>query len=178
MKLNKITLFIAFVLPVLAVASGTEHHEVSIENSDFLYRVLNFSIFAMLVYYLVSNPIRSFFKGRREDIANQLKEIEAKLEESKNEEKLAKDNLEKAKKRAKEIVADSHDESKILADNIAKKSSELLISLEKHLDDKMEIEKKKVVKATIKELLERGIENGDIPVDSSKVVSLISKKVA
>jgi len=91
---------------------------------------------------------------------------------------LAQENLEKAKKRAEEIIADSHDEAKILVDNIAKKNSELLISLEKHLDEKMEVEKKKVVKATITELLENGIENSDIAIDSSKVVSLVSKKVA
>ncbi len=178
MKLNKITLVIAFVLPVLAMASGTEHHEVSMSNSDFFYRVLNFGIFAGLIYYLVASPIKDFFKGRSADIDNQIKEIEAKLQESKNEEKLAQENLEKAKKRAKEIIADSHDEAKILVDNIVKKNGELLISLEKYLDEKMEVEKKKVVKATITELLENSIENSDIAIDSSKVVSLVSKKVA
>ncbi len=178
MKLNKITLVIAFVLPVLAMASGTEHHEVSMSNSDFFYRVLNFGIFAGLIYYLVASPIKDFFKGRSADIDNQIKEIEAKLQESKNEAKLAQENLDKAKVKAKEIVADSHDEAEILVDNISKKNSDVLKSLEKHLDDKIQIEKKKMVKATINELLENGIENSDIAIDSSKVVSLVSKKVA
>jgi len=178
MKLNKITLVIAFVLPVLAIASGTEHHEVSMSNSDFFYRVLNFGIFAGLIYYLVASPIKDFFKGRSADIANQIEEIKAKVAESKNEEKLAQDNLVKSKDRAKEIISDSHNEAKILVDNISKKNSESLISMEKHLDEKMEVEKKKMVKSTINELLENGIENSDIAIDSSKVVSLVSKKVA
>jgi len=178
MKSNKIALVLAFVLPVVAMASGTEHHEVSMSNSDFYYRVLNFGIFAGLIYYLVANPIKEFFKGRSADIQNQLNEIKAKLEESKNEAKLAKENLAKAEEKAKEIVADSKEEAKILVENIAKKNDETIVSLEKHLEEKMEVEKKKMVKTTINELLEDGIDSSDIDIDSSKVVSLVSKKVA
>jgi len=178
MKSNKIALVLAFMIPMVAMASGTEHHEVSMSNSDFYYRVLNFGIFAGLIYYLVANPIREFFKGRSADIQNQLNEIKAKLEESKNEAKLAQENLEKAEEKVKEIATDSNEEAKILVENIAKKNAETIVSLEKHLDEKMEVEKKKMVKATINELLENGIETSDIDVDSSKVVSLVSKKVA
>jgi len=178
MKSNKIALVLAFMLPMVAMASGTEHHEVSMSNSDFYYRVLNFAIFAGLIYYLVANPIKEFFKGRSADIQNQLNEIKAKLEESKNEAKLAEENLSKAEEKAKEIVTDSKEEAKILVENIAKKNAEAIVSLEKHLEEKMEVEKKKMVKTTINELLESGIDSSDIDVDSSKVVSLVSKKVA
>jgi len=178
MKIYKIILSIAFILPIVAMASGGEHHEVTIINSDFFYRVLNFGIFAMLIYYLIANPIKDFFKGRSANIANQLKEIEAKLQESKEKEKLAEDYLARSQKKAKEIVADGHAEAQILVDNIMKKSSEILISMEKHLEEKMEIEKKKMVKDTVKKLLENGIDNSDIAIDSSKVVSLVSKRVA
>ena len=175
---SKIVLVFAFLLPMVAIASGTEHHEVSISNSDFFYRVLNFGIFAGLIYYLVANPIKEFFKGRSADIQNQLNEIKAKLAESKNEAQLAQKNLVHTQDRAKELITDSNAEAKILAENIAKKSQETIASLEKHLDEKMEVEKKKMVKATINELLEDGIENSDIAIDNSKIVSLISKKVA
>jgi len=178
MKSNKIALVLAFMLPMVAMASGTEHHEVSMSNSDFYYRVLNFAIFAGLIYYLVANPIKEFFKGRSADIQNQLNEIKAKLEESKNEAKLAQENLAKAEEKAKEIVEDAKVEAKILVENIAKKNDETIVSLEKHLEEKMEVEKKKMVKTTINELLENGIDSSDIAIDSSKVVSLISKKVA
>jgi len=178
MKSNKIALVLAFMLPMVAMASGTEHHEVSMSNSDFYYRVLNFAIFAGLIYYLVANPIKEFFKGRSADIQNQLNEIKAKLEESKNEAKLAEENLAKAEEKAKEIVEDAKVEAKILVENIAKKNDEAIVSLEKHLEEKMEVEKKKMVKTTINELLESGIDSSDIDIDSSKVVSLVSKKVA
>ena len=178
MKLSRIALVVAFMLPILAVASGSEHHDISMSNSDFFYRVLNFSIFAGLIYYLVANPIKDFFKNRSADIANRIKEIDAKLQESKNEAKLAEENLAKSQERAKEIIADAKDESIILTKNIEKKSAEILVALEKQLEDKMIVDKKKMVKATIKKLLEDGINSSDITLDSSKVISLVSKKVA
>ncbi len=178
MKLNKIALAIIFVLPILSVAGGSEHHDISMSNSDFFYRVLNFTIFAGLIYYLVANPIRDFFKNRSADIANRIKEIDAKLQESKNEVKFAEKYLAKSQEKAKEIIADAKEESVILAENIAKKSEEILLALEKQLEDKMIVEKKKMVKTTIKKLLEDGIESSDITIDGSKVVSLVSKKVA
>ncbi len=178
MKLNKIALTIIFLLPILAVAGGSEHHDISMSNSDFFYRVLNFTIFAGLIYYLVANPIRDFFKNRSADIANRIKEIDIKLQESKNEAKLAEENLAKSQEKANEIIADAKDESIILAKNIAQKSEEILVALEKQLEDKIAVEKNRMVKSTIKKLLEDGIDSSDINIDNSKVVSLVSKKVA
>ncbi len=178
MKLNKIALAVAFVLPIVAMASGAEHHDVSMSNSDFFYRVLNFSIFVGLLYYLAANPIKEFFKGRQADIANQLKEIEEKLQASKNEAKEAEEKLIENETKAKEIIADSVNEGKILAENIASKNEDLLISMDKQLDEKMELENKKMAKETINGLLRDGIDNDDIAIDESKVVALVSGKVA
>ncbi len=178
MKLSRIALVVAFMLPILAVASGSEHHDISMSNSDFFYRVLNFSIFAGLIYYLVANPIKDFFKNRSEDIANQIKEINMKLEESKKEAKLAEEYLDRSQEKAKEIIADAKEESIILTENINRKNEEVLLALERQLEDKMVVEKNKMVRATIKKLLEDGIDSSDIGIDNSKVVSLISRKVA
>ncbi len=178
MKLNKIALAVAFVLPIVAMASGSEHHDVSMSNSDFFYRVLNFSIFVGLLYYLAANPIKDFFKGRQADIANQLKEIEEKLQASKNEAKMAEEKLAENEAKAQEIITDSINEGKILAENIASKNEELLNSMDKQLDEKMELESKKMAKETINRLLNDGIDSNDIAIDESKVVALVSGKVA
>jgi F-type H+-transporting ATPase subunit b len=179
MKLNKIALTIAFVLPVVAMASGDAgHHDVTMSNSDFWYRVLNFSIFAGLLYYLVAGPIGDFFKGRKADIASQLKEIENRLQASKNEAKEAEAKVVKSKAKAKELVLDSQKEAKILVSNIAKKNEEALAVLDRSLNEKMELESKKMAKDVINRLLQDGISNDDIAVDESKVISLVSKKVA
>jgi F-type H+-transporting ATPase subunit b len=178
MKLNKITLAIAFVLPVIAVASGAEHHEVSMSNSDFWSRVINFSIFVALLYYLAANPIKAFFKGRSEGIANKIKEIEEKLNASKEAVKVAEANLVLSQEKAESIKKDSLTEGAILAENIANKNSDTLASLDKQNREKMEHESKKMAKDTINAILHDAISTDDIAVDESKVVSLVSKKVA
>lgn len=177
MKLKNIILILAIALPSLALA-GHEHKEVTLMGSDFLFRVLNFSIFVGLIYYLAAEPIKAFFVGRSEAIANRLKEIDAKLEASKNERLTAEENLKQAEEKAKEIVADAGNEAKLLATNIAEKSDASLIQLEKQAEEKQALEAKKATRATIDSLLKDGFDNDDISVDEAKVVSLISNKVA
>ncbi|SFV69538.1 ATP synthase F0 sector subunit b [hydrothermal vent metagenome] len=179
MNIKNIALISAVIaVPSLVLASGGEHHSVTMLESDFKYRVLNFLIFAGLVYYLVANPIKAFFVGRREDIANQLAEIEEKLKASKNERALAEENLVKASKKAEEIISDAGKEAKLLASAIAEKNENSLALLEKQAKEKQEVEVKKATKATINAVLNSGFDNSDINVDEAKVVSLISKKVA
>jgi len=178
MKLNKIALAIAFVLPVIAMASGTGHHEVSMSNSDFWARVINFSIFIGLLYYLAANPIKAFFKGRQEGISKSFKEIEEKLNASKEAAKVAEENLVASQLKAEELKKESVSEGAILAENIAKKNADMLSALEKQSVEKMEHESKKMAKNTVDTILKDAITNDDIAIDESKVVSLVSKKVA
>jgi len=178
MRIKNIALLATVLVPSLVLAAGAEHHDVTMFNSDFFYRVFNFTIFAGLVYYLVANPIKEFFVGRSEGIANQLKEIEEKLQASKDAKKDAEANFAKAESKAKEIVADAGDEAKILSTNIADKNEASLEMMEKQAVDKQTLESKKATRATIDNLLNDGFGNDDIAVDEAKVVSLISKKVA
>ena len=174
----KIIALIVTVLFVPSLVLGAEHHEVSLFSSDFFYRVLNFSVFIGIVYYLAANPIKAFFVGRAEGIANQLEEIEAKLQASKNERLEAEENLAKAEEKAKEIISNAGNEAKILSDNIASKNDTALELLEKQAIEKQELSSKKATQATIDSLLNDGFDNSDIAVDEAKVVSLISNKVA
>jgi len=178
MNIKNIALLATVLVPSLVLGSGAEHHEVTIANSDFYYRVLNFSIFAGLIYYLAANPIKAFFRGRSEGIAGQLNEIEEKLQASKNDRLVAEENLVNAEKKAKEIVYDAGNEAKILASSIAEKNDNALILLGKQSEEKEALESKKATRETIDAVLSGGINASDINVDESKVVSLISKKVA
>ena len=177
MKIKNIALIATVLVPSLVFAGHGEHH-VTMLDSDFLYRVLNFSIFAGLLYYLAANPIKAFFVGRSKKIAKQLEEIEAKLQASKNARLKAEENLAKAQEKAKELVADAVSEAKILASTIAEKNAVLLSQLEKQAIEKQELETKKAMRSTINNVLNDGITSDDITIDESKVISLISSKVA
>jgi len=179
MRIKNIALVVTVLLvPSLVLASGAEHHDVSMFNSDFFYRVLNFSVFMGILYYLAANPIKAFFVGRAEGIANQLEEIESKLQASENERLSAEENVVKAEAKAKSIVTDAENEAKLLSENIAEKNDVALTLLEKQALEKQALSSKKATQSTIDNLLNDGFDNDDIAVDDAKVVSLVSGKVA
>jgi len=182
--MKKIVLLSLLVVPAILLASGHEGEEVTRyflqtgRENDFFPRLVNFGIFAGIIYYLLANPIKDFFKGRSEGIAEQLSEIEEKLKAVKTEQKEAQARLSKNEDRAKEIISDAHKEAKILADKIATSNKNDLILLEKQLEEKMNLEERKVAREAIDEVLSENITTDDILLDETKVVDIISKKVA
>ena len=182
--MKKIILLSLLVVPAVLLASGGHGGEESRyflqtgRENDFWPRVVNFTIFASILYYLVANPIKNFFKERKAGIADQLKEIEAKLQAAKDAEKDALARLDESKKKAEQIIEDAHKEAKILTTKIAENTEQELALLEKQLEEKMTFEEKRSVREVIDEVLTENITNDDILVDESKVVDIITKKVA
>jgi F-type H+-transporting ATPase subunit b len=147
-------------------------------ESDFWPRVINFTIFASILYYLLANPIKEYFTGRSEGIANQLKEIEAKLQVAQDEQKAAQVRLEESTQKASEIVEDAKKEAEILVAKINSATESELTVMEKQLEEQISLEERKAVREAIDEVLSENISADDIAVDNSKVVEVISKKVA
>ena len=182
--MKKIILLSLLVVPAVLLASGHADGETSRyfmqtgRENDFWPRVVNFTIFASLLYYLVANPIRDFFKGRSADIATQLSEIEEKLQAAKDEKKEAQVRLDASEKKAEEILVDAKAEAVILAEKITTANQNELASLEKQLDEKMTLEERKSAREAIDEVLSENITTDDINLDEKKVVEIISKKVA
>jgi len=163
-------------LPTMIFAH--EASEVSMTHSDFFYRVFNFSIFVGLLYYLVSNPIKDFFNGRRDDIKNQLTEIERRLEETKKAKEDALAKVEESKEKSKEIIETATKEATMLADKIAENNQRDLEILDKNHDEKCNNDSRKMSRDVIDEILNENINNKDISLTTPKVVELVNKKVA
>ena len=184
MNMKKILLLSLLVLPAVLAASGhadgesTRYFAQTGRENDFWPRVVNFTIFASILYYLLANPIKNFFKDRRSGIAAQLKEIEAKLQSAKDAEKDAQIRLDESANKAKQIIEDAKKEAKILTDKIAEANANDLALMDKQLDEKMTFEEKRTAREAIDEVLGENITNDDIALDESKVVDIISKKVA
>jgi len=182
--MKKIVLLSLLVVPAVLLASGHASGEESRyfmqtgRESDFWPRVVNFTIFASLLYYLVANPIKDFFKGRSAGIATQLNEIEEKLQAAKDEKKEAQVRLDASEKKAEEILVDAKAEAVILAEKIATGNQNELTLLEKQLEEKMTLEERKSAREAIDEVLSENITTDDINLDEKKVVDIISKKVA
>lgn len=181
--MKKIVLLSLLVVPAILLASGVDaessrYFAQTGRETDFWPRVVNFTIFAALLYYLVANPIKNFFKGRSEGIAAQLSEIEEKLQAAKDEKKEAQNRLDKSEERAKIIIADAKAEAILLAEKIATSNQNELAMLDKQLQDKITFEERKAAREAIDEILSENITNDDIMLDEAKVVEIISKKVA
>jgi len=182
--MKKIVLLSLLIMPAILLAAGhadgeaTRYFAQTGRETDFWPRVVNFTIFAALLYYLIANPIKNFFKGRSEGISKQLKEIEEKLQAAKDEQKDAQSRVDASAKRANGIIADAKAEAIILAEKIAADNQNDLVLLGKQLEEKISLEERKAAREAIDEILSDNITNDDIMLDAANVIEIISKKVA
>jgi len=181
--MEKLALLSLLMVPAILLPSGgdgesTRYFAQTGRETDFWPRVVNFTIFASLLYYLIASPIKNFFIGRKEGIAGQLREIEERLQAAKNEKKEAQIRLDESSKKAEQIIADAKKEATLLAQKISEANESELILMEKQLAEKMTLEERKSAREAIDEILSENITNDDIMIDEAKVVDIISKKVA
>lgn len=182
--MKKVLLLSLFVLPALLLANSGHGEEASRylaqtgRESDFWPRVINFTIFAALLWYLLANPIKDFFSGRSEGIASQLKEIEEKLQAAKEQKKEAQARLDESITKAEQIIEDAKKEAVILARKIAEANTQELEAMEKQHAEKIALEERKATREAIDEVLSENITTEDIMLDEAKVVDIISRKVA
>ena len=181
--MKKLALLSLLVVPAILLASSgdaesSRYFEQTGRESDFWQRVINFTIFASLLYYLIASPIKNFFVGRKEGIAAQLKEIEDKLQAAKDEKKDAQARLDESSKKAEQIIEDAKKEATHLAQKIVETNENELVLMDKQFAEKMTSEERKAAREAIDEILNENITNDDIMINESKVVDIISKKVA
>ena len=180
MKRKYIVTIALLLLPMILLGNeGSGHYEtITGRATDFIPRIVNFLIFAGILYYLIANPVKDFFTGRQQSIANQLKEIEEKLQASKEEKKKAELRVEESKKKAIEILETAHKEAEILAEKIAENSEGELKSMEKQYEEKSALEARRVIREAISDVLSSNISKDDIHINEKKVIDLLDKKVA
>ena len=180
MKIKHFGVALLMLLPMILFANeGAGHYQaITGRTTDFIPRIFNFLIFAGIAYYLLANPIKNFFVGRQKGISDQLKDIEAKLQASKEAKKEAEARIEESKKKAEEIIETAGKEAEVLAAKIAGISDNELKALEKQYEEKALLEKRRVIRDAISDILTNNITTDDIQLDDKKVIDLLDKKVA
>ncbi|WP_457605661.1 F0F1 ATP synthase subunit B family protein [Nitratifractor sp.] len=183
MKRNRWLLVAALAVPALLAAGGhgeeaSQYLRVAGRETDFVPRIFNFLIFAGLVYYLIAEPVRNFFKGRQEAIASKLEEIERRLQEAKEARRAAEQALAESEKKAEEILKDARKEIEVLTERYREMGAKERESLERIFRERMELEERKMKRETIVALLDENISSDDIPLSAGQVVDILEKKVA
>ena len=183
MKMKHFAIATALLLPAILLASGESGESgrylaLTGRETDFIPRIFNFLIFAGILYYLLANPIKNFFTGRQKGISDQLKEIEAKLQASKEEKREAEARIVENEKKSVDIIETAEKEAEMLAAKIAGISDNELKTIEKQYEEKSTLEERRVIREAINDVLSNNINNDDIHLDDKKIIDLLDKKVA
>ncbi|MCH9813358.1 MAG: F0F1 ATP synthase subunit B [Epsilonproteobacteria bacterium] len=172
MKLKYVLLLL---VPVAALASGAADGEV---NYDIKPRVINFVIFAAILYYLIAKPIKEYFTGRTDEIADRLSSIQDKLKESKAEKESALQSVKDADDSAKDIITTAKKEAELLTAKIEENLKSDLKNLQKGHEERIAIEEKKMSKGVVEEVIEEMFQEGKVDLKNEDFLNIIKKKVA
>jgi F-type H+-transporting ATPase subunit b len=119
--------------PALALAAGASHHAPGEIPVEVFFQAANFTMFVLLLYFILRKPVRNFFSGRqaqfqqamqkatetrvaaerrRDDILNRLRTIESTADESirnarAEAEELKSKMIAEAREAAQRLEADS-----------------------------------------------------------------------
>jgi len=171
MKINYILLLLA---PVVLLANGGE----SDGPSDILPRTINFLIFAAIMYYYVADAAKQWYCGRKNDIATKLDSIQVKLKESNSKKEIALQKVEEAKANARALVETAKKEAVLLSEKVAQEADVEIENLAKTFEDRVSIERRKMQRTIVSEILDEMFKEGSISLDNDDLVKVINKKVA
>ena len=171
MKMNYLLLLLA---PIALFASGGE----SGGSTDILPRTINFLICAAIMYYYVADSAKQWYVGRKNNIATQLDSIQIKLKESNSKKEVALAKVEEAKANARALVETAKKEATLLSEKVAQDADAEIESLERAFDDRIAIERRKMQRAIVCEILDEMFKEGSITLDNDEIVKIVNKKVA
>jgi F-type H+-transporting ATPase subunit b len=163
---------------IATVTFASEHAEMAEVETDIVQRLVNFLIFAGIVYYLIAEPVKGYFTGRTAGIANELEKVQDRLKESKAAKEAANAKIDEAKRLAEEIMSSCKKENVIINEKMAAQLEFDLTNLEKQQEDIMGLEKRQMVRNLVEEVLSDALTQDTSVLDKDAFAEIILKKVA
>lgn len=171
----KLKYFTLLLVPAVVMASGAAEGE---GKTDIIPRVINFVIFAGILYYLIANPIKSYFTGRTKEIADKLSAIQEKLKESKDQKEDALQKVKDADESAADIVETAKKEASMITAKIENNLENDLKNLHKTHEERIDIEEKKMTRGVVEEVIDDMFKDGKVDLNNDDMLNIIKKKVA
>lgn len=166
-------LFLLFAFTPLALFASDSGAE-----TDIVQRTVNFIIFAAILYYLLADKLKAFFAERSESIQSELDKVQETLKASKAKVDEANLKLEEAKVLAAEIVDGANADIDTIKSNVAKSADNDIVNLEKHFNEKVEVETRKAKREVVSEVLEELFNDDKLSLSQNDLSNIILKKVA
>lgn len=166
-------LVLTLMISTYALASEAGHSE-----TDIVQRTVNFFLFAGLVWYLVGEPVKAYFASRSQAIADELKKVQDRLDESIALKKEALAKISEAEKFAENLAASSKKENKVINDSIMAQCDSDLESLVKQNESLKVFEQRKIVRNVVENILAETLSQSADSFDRETMANIILKKVA
>ena len=160
-------------MSTIALASSAEGG-----STDIIQRTVNFLLFAGLVWYLVAEPIKAYFNSRSQGVADELKKVQDKLNETIALKKEALAKISDAEKYADALAISSKKENKVINDNIMVQCEVELENLAKQNISVTEFEQRKMVRTVVENVLNEVLSQSSDSFDKKAMADVILKKVA
>ncbi len=172
--MSRILVLVLMISTYALASSGAAEHA----GTDILQRTVNFAIFTALIWYLIAEPVKNYFVGRSKGIADELKKVQEKLNESILNKKEALAKISEAEKFAEALKVSSKKENKILNDKIMLQCETDLEILSKHQVSLKKFDERKMVRQVVVDVLDKVLSQSSKGFDKESMVSVILKKVA
>jgi len=147
-------------------------------NYDIVERTVNFLIFAAIIYYLLADKLKTYFKGRTASIQSELDKVQEMVKESEKKVADAKLEIENAKKVAEELVASANNDIESIKAKIETAVEQEIAYLNRSFDEKTELETKKLKREVVQNVLEELLSSDNIELSQDELASIVLKKVA
>jgi F-type H+-transporting ATPase subunit b len=170
--IKRIITFLLVCTPLALFAAEGE------TNYDIVERTVNFFIFAAIIYYLLADKLKSYFKGRTEEIQGELNKVQEMVKESEKKVADAKKEVENAQKIANELVASAKSDTQNIKSKIEAQIEQEIEHLSKSFDAKTELETRKLKKEVVEEVLEELLSNENMNISQADLTNIVLKKVA
>ncbi len=162
--------YLFLILPVFVFASDVE--------TDIIPRTVNFLIFVSILYYILADKTKTYFKGRTASIEDKFTQINK--QKFLNQKKIADANkeLKKAKTLASKIVEEATANQKNIKQTILKATDEKIKQLIKKIDENIYIQTQKLKNQTVSNFIDKIFESKNIKISAKDISNIITKKVA
>ena len=171
--MSRILVFM-LMISTYALASGDAEHA----GTDIVQRTVNFVLFAGLIWYLIAEPVKNYFTGRTQSIADELQKVQDKLNESISLKKEALAKISEAEKFADELAVSSKKENKIINDNMMIQCDAELETLIKQNTALKEFEQRRMVRSVVEDILDEVLSQSGDDFNKEAMANVILKKVA
>lgn len=170
--MKKILFMLSAITPLALFAQSGD------VETDILERTVNFFIFAAIIYYLLADKLKTFFTDRTKSIQGELDKVQDMLKESDKKLSDAKQEVENAKQVAEELILAANNDIEAIKTKIEVAVEQEIAVLNKSLDDKSELETRKVKQKVVQSVLEQLLSDENIALSQEDLANIVLKKVA